>query len=144
MAQRKRKQHRTIGKGKRKNPADSAGTDGAIEGQSQVENCTDRVSRAKRAAEQAKQKQIAATKQAETTLVLATPTKVIPAARHTRASTELAARSQAPLPPDTTSQALLTQDELAISDEPCELQQQEGSCWSQVTVACFFICSLTV
>ena len=61
-----------------------------------------------------------------------------------RASTELAAHSQAPLPPDTTSQALLTQDELAISDEPCELQQQEGSCWSQVTVACFFICSLTV
>ena len=28
------------------------------------------------------------------------------------------------LPPNTTSQALLTQDELAISDEPCELQQQ--------------------
>ena len=92
----------------------------------------------------AKQKQIAATKQAETALVLATPTTVLPAARHTRASTELAARSQAPLPPDTTSQALLTQDELAISDEPCELQQQEGSCWSQVTVACFFICSLIV
>ena len=92
----------------------------------------------------AKQKQIAATKQAETALVLATPTTVLPAARLTRASTELAARSQAPLPPDTTSQALLTQDELAISDEPCELQQQEGSCWSQVTVACFFICSLTV
>ena len=83
-------------------------------------------------------------KQAETALVLATPTTVLPAARLTRASTELAARSQAPLPPDTTSQALLTQDELAISDEPCELQQQEGSCWSQVTVACFFICSLTV
>ena len=144
MAQRKRKQDRTIGKGKRNNPADFAGTDGAIEGQSPAENCTDRVSRATRAAEQAKQKQIAATKQAETALVLATPTTVLPAARLTRASTELAARSQAPLPPDTTSQALLTQDELAISDEPCELQQQEGSCWSQVTVACFFICSLTV
>ena len=132
------------GNEKRMNPADSAGTDGAIEGQSPAENCTDRVSRATRAAEQAKQKQIAATKQAETALVLATPTTVLPAARRTRASTELAARSQAPLPPDTTSQALLTQDELAISDEPCELQQQEGSCWSQVTVACFFICSLTV
>ena len=92
----------------------------------------------------AEQKQIAATKQAETALVLATPTIVLPAAQHTRASTELATRSQAPLPPDTTSQALLTQDELAISDEPCELQQQEGSCWSQVTVACFFICSLIV
>ena len=80
-----------------------------------------------------KQKQIAGTKQAETALVLATPTTVLPAARLTRASTELAARSQChltllPLPPDTTSQALLTQDELAISDEPCELQQQEGSC----------------
>lgn len=132
------------GNEKRMNPADSAGTDGAIEGQSPAENCTDRVYRAIRAAEQAKQKQIAATKQAETALVLATPTTVLPAARLTRASTELAARSQAPLPPDTTSQALLTQDELAISDEPCELQQQEGSCWSQVTVACFFICSLTV
>ena len=92
----------------------------------------------------AKQKQIAATKQAETALVLATPTTVLPAARHTRASTELATRSQAPLPPDTTSEALLTQDELARSDELCELQQQEGSCWGQVTVACFFICSLTV
>ena len=132
------------GNEKRLNPTDSAGTDGAIEGQSPAENCTHRVSHVARAAEQAKQKQIAATKQAETTLVLATPTTVLPAARRTRASTELAARSQAPLPPDTTSQALLTQDELAISDEPCELQQQEGSCWSQVTVACFFICSLTV
>ena len=144
MAQRKRKQDRTTGKGKRNNPADSAGTDGAIEGQSPAENSTNRVSHATRAAEQAKQKQIAATKQAETTLVLATPTTVLPAARLTRASTELAARSQAPLPPDTTSEALLTQDELARSDELCELQQQEGSCWSQVTVACFFICSLTV
>ena len=34
-------------KGKRKNPTDSAGTDGAIEGQSPAENCTDMVSRAK-------------------------------------------------------------------------------------------------
>ena len=120
------------GNEKRMNPADSAGTDGAIEGQSPVGNCTDRVSRASWAAEQAKQKQIAATKQAEIALVLATPTTILPAARRTRASTELAARSQAPLPPDTTSQALLTQDELAGSDEPCELQQQEGICWSQV------------
>ena len=132
------------GNEKRMNPADSAGTDGAIEGQSPAKNYTDRVSYATQATEQAKQKQIAATKQAETALVLATPTTILPAARLTRASTELAARSQAPLPPDTTSQALLTQDELAISDEPCELQQQEGSCCSQVTVACFFICSLTV
>ena len=144
MAQRKRKQDRTTGKGKRNNPVDSAGTDGAIEGQSLAENCTDRVSHATRAVEQAKQKQIAATKQAETTLVVATPSTLPPAARLTRSSTQLAARSQVPLPPDTTSQALLTQDELAISDEPCELQQQEGSCRSQVTVACFFICSLTV
>ena len=50
----------------------------------------------------AKLKQIVATKQAETPLVLATPTTVLPAARLTRASTELAARSQSPLPPDTT------------------------------------------
>ena len=126
------------------NPADSAGTDGAIEGQSPAENSTNRVSHATRAAEKAKQKQIASTKQAKTTLVLATPTTVLPAARRTRASTELAARSQAPLPPDTTSHALLTQDELARSDEPCELQHQEGSWWSHVTVACFFICSLTI
>ena len=144
MAQRKRKEHKMKGKRKRKNAADSAGTDGAIEGQSPAENCTNRVSHATRAAEQAKQKQIAATGQAETTLVVATPSTVPPAARFTHSSTQLAARSQAPLPPDTTSEALLTQDELARSDEPCELQQQEGSCWSQVTVACLFICSLTV
>ena len=69
------------GKGKRNNPANSTGTDGAIEGQSLAENCTDRVSHATRAAEQAKQKQIATTKQAETTLVVATPSTVPPAAR---------------------------------------------------------------
>ena len=132
------------GNEKQMHPADSAGTNGAIEGQSPAENCTDRVSRATRAAEQAKQRQIAATKQAETALVVATPSTVPTAARVTRWSTQLAARSQAPLPPDTTSEALLTKDELARSDELCELQQQEGSCWSQVTVACFFICSLTV
>ena len=67
------------GNGKRKNPADSAGTNGAIKGQSPAENCTDRVSRATRAAEQPKQKPIAATKQAETTLVVATPSTVPPA-----------------------------------------------------------------
>ena len=37
MAQRKRKQDRTTRKGKQNIPADSAGTDGAIEGQSPVE-----------------------------------------------------------------------------------------------------------
>ena len=58
------KKHRMAGNGNRKNPADSAGTDGAIEGQSLVENSTNRVSHATRAAEKAKQKQIAATKQA--------------------------------------------------------------------------------
>ena len=68
------------GNEKRMNPADSAGTDGAIEGQSPAENCTDRVSHATRAAKQAKQKQIATTNQAETTLVLATPSIVLPAA----------------------------------------------------------------
>ena len=132
------------GNGKRKNPTDSASTNGAIEGQSPAENSTNTASYATRSPKKAKDKQIAATKKVEIALVLATPTTVLPAARLTRASTELAARSQAPLPPNSTSQALLTQDELARSDEPCELQQQEGSCWSQVTVACFFICSLTV
>ena len=43
------------GNEKRMNPADSAGTDGAIEGQSPVENCTNGVSRATRAAKQSKQ-----------------------------------------------------------------------------------------
>ena len=132
------------GNEKQMNPADSAGTDGSIEGESPAEISTNTASHATRAAKKAKQKQIAATKQAETTLVLATPTTVLPASRLTRASTELAACSQAPLPLDTTSEALLTQDELARSDELCDLQQQEGSCWSQVTVACFFICSLIV
>lgn len=103
-----------VGNEKRMNPADSAGTDGVVEGQSPAENSTNKASHATRAAKKDKQKQIAATKQAETALVLATPSIVLPAARVTRASTELAARSQAPFPPDTTSQALLTQDELAI------------------------------
>ena len=58
------------GNEKRMNPADSAGIDGAIEGQSTTENYTNKVSRATRAVEQAKQKQIAATKQAETALVV--------------------------------------------------------------------------
>ena len=48
-------------KRKRKNYADSAGTDGAIEGQSLAENFTNTVSPATRAAKQAKQKLIAAT-----------------------------------------------------------------------------------
>ena len=84
------------GNEKRMNPADSAGTDGAIEGQSPAGNSTNMASHATRAAKNAKQKQIAATKQAETALVLATPTTVPPAPRHTRAATELAARAQAP------------------------------------------------
>ena len=132
------------GNEKRMNPADSAGTDGAIEGESPAENSTNMASHATRGAKKAKQKQLAATKQAETALVVATSSTVPPAARVTRLSTQLEARSQAPLPPGTTSEALLTQDELARSDELCELQQQEGSCSSQVTVACFFICSLIV
>ena len=93
---------------KRMNPADYAGTDGAIEGQSPTENSTNTTSHATRVAKKAKQKQIAATIQAETALVLATPTIVLPTTRLSRASTELAACSQAPLPPDTTSEALLT------------------------------------
>ena len=46
MAQRKRKKHRMAGNEKRMNPADFAGTDGAIEGQSTTENCPNGVSRA--------------------------------------------------------------------------------------------------
>ena len=77
----------------RMNLADSAGIDGAIECESPAENSTNTASHATRVAKKAKQKQIASTKQAETALVLATPTTVLPAARLTRASTELAARS---------------------------------------------------
>ena len=68
------------GNEKRMNPVDFAGTDGAIEGQSPAENSTNTPSHATRAAKKAKQKQIAATKQAKIALVLATPTIVLPAA----------------------------------------------------------------
>ena len=101
------------GNEKRMNPADSASTDGAIEGQSPAENSTNTAPHATRVAKKVKQKQIAATKQAETALVVATPSTVPPAARVTHLSTQLAACSQAPLPPDTTSEALLTQDDVA-------------------------------
>ena len=46
MPQRKRKKHGMAGNEKQMNLADSAGTDGAIEGQSPAENCTNRVSHA--------------------------------------------------------------------------------------------------
>ncbi len=137
MAQRKSNVHRITGDGvsskdtrkwKQKNYADSTGTDGAIEGQSPAENFTNMVSRATGAPKQVKV--MAATKQAVTTLVVATSSTVPPAGLVTYLLTQLAARSQAPLPPDTTSEALLTQDELARSDEPCDLQQQEDSFWS--------------
>ena len=75
-----------VGNEKRMNPADSASTDGAIEGQSLAKKSTNTASHATRVAKKAKQKQIAATKQAETILVLATPTTVLPTARLTRAS----------------------------------------------------------
>ena len=42
------------GNGKRKNPADSAGIDGAIEGQSPVENSTNTASDATRVAKKSK------------------------------------------------------------------------------------------
>ena len=54
----------------RKNYADSASMDRAIEGQSPAENCTNTVSRATPAAKQPKQKLIAATKQVVTALLL--------------------------------------------------------------------------
>ena len=63
-------------KRKRKNYANSAGTDGAIEGQCPPENCTNTVSPATPAAKQSKQKLIASTKQAATALVVATPSTV--------------------------------------------------------------------
>ena len=50
MAQRKRKEDITTGKGKQKNPIDSDGTDGAIEGQSPAENSTNTASHATRVA----------------------------------------------------------------------------------------------
>ena len=50
MAQRKWKKHRMAVKEKRMNPADSAGTDGAIEGQSPAENSTKTTSHATRVA----------------------------------------------------------------------------------------------
>ena len=50
MAQRKRKKHRMAGNEKQMNPADSAGTDGAIEGQSPAENSTNTASHATRVA----------------------------------------------------------------------------------------------
>ena len=50
MAQRKRKKHRMAGDEKRMNPADSAGTDGATEGESPAENSTNTTSHATRAA----------------------------------------------------------------------------------------------
>ena len=49
MAQRKRKKHRMAGNEKQMNPAGSAGTDGAIEGQSPAENSTNTASHAIRA-----------------------------------------------------------------------------------------------
>ena len=54
MAQRKRKENIMTGKGKRKNPADSAGTDGALEGESPAENSTNMASHATRAAKKPK------------------------------------------------------------------------------------------
>ena len=106
------------------NPADSAGTDGAIEGESPAENSTNTVSPAPPAAASA---------------------STVPASQPvTRSFASELSSSQAAFTPNTTSEALLTQDELERSHEPCELQQQEGSYWSQVTIACFFICSLTV
>ena len=50
MAQRKRKKHIMAGNEKWMNPADSAGTDGAIEGQSPAENSTNTASHATRVA----------------------------------------------------------------------------------------------
>ena len=44
------KKHKVAGNEKRMNPADSAGTDGAIEGQSPAENSTNTASHATRVA----------------------------------------------------------------------------------------------
>ena len=50
MAQRKRKKHRMTGNGKRKNPSDSVGTNGAIEGESPAEDSANTASHATRTA----------------------------------------------------------------------------------------------
>ena len=50
MAQRKRKKHIMAGSEKRMNPANSAGTDDEIEGQSPTENSTNTASHATQAA----------------------------------------------------------------------------------------------
>ena len=103
---------------------DSAGTYSAVEGPSPPAKSTNTVSPAPPATASA---------------------STVPASQPVTRSFSLElASSQAAFTPNTASEALLTQQDLARSDEPCELQQQEGSCWSQVTVACFFICSLTV
>ena len=112
-------------KRKRNSSVDSAGTDSAREGRSPPDKCTNTVSPATPPAKCTKDKQ---TKQATIALVVATPSSTVPTcARLTRSSTLLAASSQAPLTPDTTSEALLAQEDLARSDEPCALQHPEGS-----------------
>ena len=75
----------------------------------------------------------------------AASTSTVPASLWvTRSFAPELASSQAAFTPNTTSEALLTQQDLARLDEPHEHQHQDGTWPSQVAVACSFICTLTV
>ena len=88
-------------------PRDSAGTYSAVEGLSPPAKSTNIVSPAPPAA--------------------APPSTVPTSQRVTRSNAPQVACSQAALPPNTTSEALLTQQDLARSDEPHEHQHQYGT-----------------
>ena len=102
----------------------SAGTHSVVEGPSPPAKSTNTVSPAPPAAASA---------------------STIPASQPvTRSFAPELASSQAAFTPNTTSEALLTQQDLARSDEPHEHQHQDGTWPSQVAVACSFICTLIV
>ena len=115
------------GNEKRMNPADSAGTDGAIEGQSPAENSTNTASHATRVAKKAKQKQKSIHTVSRAPPAVASAS-IVPASQPvTRSFAPELASSQAAFTPNTTSEALLTQQDLARSDEPHEHQHQDGT-----------------
>ena len=105
-------------------PGDSAGTYSAVEGPSPPAKSTNTVSPAPPATPSA---------------------STVPASqRVTRSFTRGLASSQATFTPNNTSEALLTQQDLARSDESHEHQHQDSTWLSQVAVASSFICTLTV
>jgi hypothetical protein len=92
---------------KRSFPRDSAGTYSAEEGQSPPAKSTNTVSPAPPAA---------------------APPSIVPTSqRVTRSNAPQVACSQAAFPPNTTSEALLTLQDLARSDEPHEHEHQDGT-----------------